>query len=105
MSSGLQWINRAFVYYQGESENSILDSPDWNTTLDAFSLWNFSTAIAGENWTARLYINNAFNEEGSTAVFKEGYMVSRPADFFYGQGQKTFIARPRTIGASITYWF
>jgi len=105
LSNGLQWINRGFVYYQSESENSILDTPDWNLTLDAFSLWNFSTAIAGENWTARLYITNAFNEEGSTAEFKEGYMVSRPADFFYGQGQKTFIARPRTIGASITYWF
>jgi len=105
MSNGLRWINRGSFYYQGESENSILDSDDWNTTLDAFSLWNFSTTLAGESWSASLFIKNAFNEEGTTAEFKDGYFVTRPADHYYGQGQKTFIARPRTIGASMTYWF
>ena len=105
LSNGMRWINRGSMYYQSESENSILDTDDWNLTLDSFSLWNFSTALAGDNWTARLYINNAFNEEGSTGEFKEGYMVSRPSDWFFGQGQKTFISRPRTIGTSVTYWF
>jgi len=105
LDNGLRWINRGSMYYQSESENSVLDSDDWNLTLDAFSMWNFSTTLAGYNWAARLYITNAFNEEGSTAEFKEGYMVSRPADWFFGQGQKTFISRPRTIGGSFTYWF
>ncbi len=105
LANGLQWINRGSVYYQGESENSILNSPDWNKTLDSFSLWNFSTTLAGEDWSASLFIKNAFNEEGTTAEFKDGYFVTRPEDFYYGQGQKTFIARPRTIGVSATYWF
>jgi outer membrane receptor protein involved in Fe transport len=105
LSNGLQWINRGSLYYQGESENSILNSADWNKTLDSFSLWNFSTTLASENWSASLFIKNAFNEEGTTAEFKDGYFVTRPLDHFYGHGQKTFIARPRTIGVSATYWF
>jgi len=105
LSNGLQWLNRGSVYYQGKSENSILDTPDWNETLDAFSLWNFSTTLVGEKWSASLYIKNAFNEDGTTAVFKDGYFVTRPEDFFYGQGQKTFISQPRTIGISAKYWF
>ncbi len=105
LSNGLQWLNRGAVYYQGESENSILDTPDWNQTLDAFSLWNFSTTLVGEKWSASLYIKNAFNEEGTTAIFKDGYFVTRPEDFYYGQGQKTFISQPRTIGISAKYWF
>jgi len=105
MNNGLRWINRGSMYYQSESENSVLDTDDWNLTLDSFSMWNFSTALAGDNWTARLYITNAFNEEGSTAEFKEGYMVSKPIDWFFGNGQKTFISRPRTIGTSFSYWF
>jgi hypothetical protein len=105
LANGLQWINRGSLYYQGESENSILNSDDWNLTLDAFSLWNFSTTLAAENWSASLFIKNAFNEQGTTAEFKDGYFVTRPEDYFYGQGQKTFIARPRTIGVSATYWF
>jgi len=105
LANGLQWINRGSVYYQGESENSILNSPDWNKTLDSFSLWNFSTTLVGEDWSASLFIKNAFNEQGTTAEFKDGYFVTRPEDHFYGQGQKTFIARPRTIGVSATYWF
>ncbi len=105
LSNGLQWLNRGSVYYQGESENSILDTADWNQTLDAFSLWNFSTTLVGEKWSASLYVKNAFNEEGTTAIFKEGYFVTRPEDFYYGQGQKTFISQPRTIGISAKYWF
>jgi len=105
LGNGLQWINRGSVYYQGKSENSILDSADWNKTLDAFALWTFSTTLAGEKWSASLYIKNAFNEQGSTAEFKEGYFVTRPADNYYGQGQKIFISQPRTIGASVKYWF
>lgn len=105
LANGLQWLNRGSVYYQGESENSILDSPDWNQTLDSFSLWNFSTTLVSEKWSASLYIKNAFNEEGSTAVFKDGYFVTRPEDHYYGQGQKTFISQPRTIGISAKYWF
>jgi len=105
LANGLQWLNRGSLYYQGKSENSVLNTPDWNATLDAFSLWNFSTTLIGEKWSASLYIKNAFNEEGSTAVFKDGYFVTRPEDYYYGQGQKTFIAQPRTIGISAKYWF
>lgn len=105
LSNGWSWENRGSVYYQGESENSVLNSPDWNLTLDSFSLWNFSTALVSDNWRASLYIKNAFNEEGSTAEFKDGYFQTRPQDFFFGHGQKTFIAQPRTIGVSFRYWF
>ncbi len=105
LSNGLNWINRGSVYYQGDSENSILNTPDWNTTLASFSIWNFSSTIAAEKWSASLYIKNAFNEQGTTAEFKDGYFVTRPLDNYYGQGQKTFISQPRTIGISAKYWF
>jgi len=105
MNNGLEWVNWGSLYYQGESENSILDTPDWNKTLDAFSLWNFSTSLVGQKWRASLYIRNAFNEQGTTAEFIDGYFITRPADHYYGQGQKTFIAQPRTIGISVKYWF
>lgn len=105
LSNGWRWDNRGSMYWQDESENSILDSEDWNLTLDSFSLWNFSTTLLDDNWATSLYIKNAFNEEGSTAEFKDGYFQTRPADFFYGHGQKVFIAQPRTIGVSFRYWF
>ncbi len=105
LNNGLNWINRGSLYYQSDSENSILDTPDWNTTLAAFSIWNFSTTLAAQKWSASLYIKNAFNEQGTTAEFKDGYFVTRPLDNYYGQGQKTFISQPRTIGISAKYWF
>lgn len=105
MSNGLDWVNRGSLYYQGESENSVLDTSDWNKTLDAFSLWNFSTTLVGQKWSASLYVKNAFNEQGTTAEFIDGYFVTRPQDHYYGQGQKTFISQPRTIGLSAKYWF
>lgn len=105
LSNGWQWQNRGWVYWQDESENSILNSPDWNLTLGSFSLWNFSTMLLRDDWAVSLYIKNAFNEEGTTAEFKDGYFQTRPLDHFYGHGQKTFIAQPRTIGVSVRYWF
>ncbi len=105
LNNGLTWENRGSMYWQDETENSVLNSPDWNLTLDSFSLWNFSTMLLADSWALRLYIKNAFNEEGSTAEFKEGYLQSRPEDYFFGNGQKTFIAQPRTVGVSFRYWF
>jgi iron complex outermembrane recepter protein len=106
MSSGLQLVSRIDGYYQSEVENSILNiDPDWAETMDGFSLWNLSFTLISEAWTASLYAKNLFNEEGSTATYKEEYMTSDPSMGFYGTGQKDFITTPRTISISGSYRF
>ncbi|WP_101756720.1 TonB-dependent receptor [Oceanicoccus sp. KOV_DT_Chl] len=105
ISDGMDLVTRIDGYYQSETENSVLDTEDWNKTLDGFSLWGGSVSLVTDTWTASLYAKNIFDEEGTTAVYKEEYMTSSPADQFYGTGQKDFIANPRTIGFSVGYKF
>ena len=106
MDNGLMLVSRIDGYYQSEVENSILNiDPNWAATLDGFSLWNLSFSLVGESWTASIYGKNIFNEEGSTAIYKEEYMTSSPELFFYGTGQKDFITTPRTISISGSYRF
>ena len=106
LSSGLELISRIDGYYQSETENSILNlNPQWQETLDGFSLWGVSATLISSHWTASLFVKNLFNEEGTTATFKEEFMSSDPANGFFGTGQKDFISNPRTIGISGSYKF
>jgi outer membrane receptor protein involved in Fe transport len=105
LSGGWEWINRVSGYWQSEMENSILPSPSFAYTLDAFSLWDFNTTLASNNWEVTLFVKNLFNEEGVVGIFKEEYMGTDPAQNYYGNGSKELIARPRTIGLNLRYNF
>jgi hypothetical protein len=73
--------------------------------MDDFQLWNLSFSLVTDAWTVSLYGKNIFDEEGSTATYKEEYMTSDPSQGFFGTGQKDFITTPRTISLSGTYRF
>jgi outer membrane receptor protein involved in Fe transport len=105
-SGGMQWVNRLTGYYQDETKNSISDtSAFFSTTMDSFSLWGFNSNFILANWTIGLFVKNLFNEEGVVGVFKEEYMGTAPDQKYYGNGGKSIIARPRTVGVAVTWAF
>lgn len=106
LSDGMSLVSRADGYYQSKVENSILvNNPQWEQTFDGFYLWNFSATLIAEKWSASLYLKNAFNEEGTTASYKEEFMSTDPANGYFGTGQKDFISNPRTVGIYASYIF
>jgi outer membrane receptor protein involved in Fe transport len=106
LQSGMDFVTRVDGYYQSEVENSIQNiNPDWAESMDDFQLWNLSFSLVTDAWTVSLYGKNIFDEEGSTATYKEEYMTSDPSQGFFGTGQKDFITTPRTISLSGTYRF
>jgi outer membrane receptor protein involved in Fe transport len=106
LSNGMSLTTRVDGYYQSEVKNSILNiDPNWEETMDSFSIWNASVVMHNEAWGLGLYVSNLFNERGQTATYKESYMTSDPSMGFFGTGQKDFIARTRTITLGATYRF
>jgi outer membrane receptor protein involved in Fe transport len=104
--NGIQWVNRLTGYYQSDTKNSISDtSAYFSTTMDGFSLWGFNSNVVVGDWTVGLFVKNMFNEEGVVGVFKEEYMGTEPSQGYYGNGAKSIIARPRTVGVSVTWDF
>ena len=73
--------------------------------MDGFALLDLVTWISDENWHASLYIKNLANEEGATGQFSELYMGTDPTQNYFGNGNKRFLALPRTIGAAFTFEF
>jgi outer membrane receptor protein involved in Fe transport len=109
LGNSLGWTTRINGYYQSETENAFGDGfrPQGTFTadLDGFALLDLTTWISGENWDASLYIKNLTNEEGKTGQFSELYMGTDPAQNYFGNGSKEFLALPRTIGVAFTYDF
>jgi outer membrane receptor protein involved in Fe transport len=105
LSGDWDWINRVSGYYQSSMENSILQSPSFDYTLDGFSIWDFNSTLASDNWAISLFVKNLFNEEGVVGLFSEQYMGTDPAQNYYGNGSKEYIARPRTVGLNVRYNF
>jgi len=102
---GLYWTNRFSAYTQTDSENAISDSVRFKQTLDGFSILDFSSTLSGDDWNATFWVKNLTNEEGSTGVFKEEYMGTSPSQNYFGNGSKSFLALPRTIGVTVSYEF
>jgi outer membrane receptor protein involved in Fe transport len=103
---GIQWINRLSGYYQSETKNSISDtSAFFSATMGDFSLWDFNSNFVLGNWTLGLFVKNMFNEEGVVGIFKEEYMGTAPDQNYFGNGGKSIIARPRTVGLAVTWDF
>lgn len=105
LSSGRRWINRINGYYQSSTENAINRSTRFNTELDGFSLWGFTSTLASEKWDLTLFAKNLFNERGVTGLFTEAYMGTAPDLGYYGNGSKQFLSQPRTFGVSLNYRF
>jgi outer membrane receptor protein involved in Fe transport len=101
----LYWTNRLGVYYQGATENSISGSARFKQTWDGFSLWNLSSTLAGEKWSATLFVKNLGNAAGITGGLLEAYMGTDIKQNYLGNGSKVFISQPRTIGLSGSYSF
>ncbi|HFB64224.1 MAG TPA: TonB-dependent receptor [Aeromonadales bacterium] len=105
LENGWNWANRVSLYNQSSTENAISDSIRFKQTLAGFSIWDFSSSIYADNWSATFYVKNLGNEEGVTGLFKEEYMGTSPAQNYFGNGSKEFIALPRTLGLTVTYQF
>lgn len=105
LRNGWTWVNNLQFYYQSETENAVNRSARFNQTLDSFSLVNATTGIDFGQWQARLFVRNLTNEEGTTGMFKEEYMGTSPAQNYYGNGSKVFLALPRTVGISLSVDF
>ena len=105
MSNGWQWVNRLSAYYQSDSENAISSSASFAQNLDSFSIWSFNSNIMINDWTVGLFVKNLFNERGVVGVYKEEYMGTAPSEGYYGNGAKSIVARPRTIGVTVSYDF
>ncbi len=103
--ANLSWTTRVNGYYQSSTMNAISNSAVYNVRLGGFQLWNFSTALSGENWDATFWAKNLLNEEGVTGLFTEAYMGTDPAQGYYGNGSKQFISLPRTFGVTLTWRF
>ncbi len=106
INADMYLVSRLSAFYQSDVENSILNiDPNWDETLEGFTLLNASVTLVMEDWTFALFAKNITNEKGQTAVYKEEYMTSDPSMGFYGTGQKDFITTPRTITLSASYKF
>lgn len=106
MSNGWQWVNRISGYFQSDTKNNISDSSArFSQKFDSFSLWDFNSQLAIGDWTVGLFAKNLFNERGVVGIFKEENMGTSPEQNYYGNGGKSVIARPRTVGLSVTYDF
>ena len=105
MSNGWQWINRLSAYYQSDSENAISTSARFAQTLDSFSIWDLNSSVIIGEWTVGLFVKNIFNELGVVGVYKEEYMGTSPEQNYYGNGAKSIVTRPRTIGVTVSFDF
>jgi len=109
LNSGKTWTTRLNAYYQSETQNAFgdgLSAPGTFTAeLDGFTLLDVVTWISSDNWRASLYVKNLTNEEGRTGQFSNLYMGTSPAQNYFGNGSKEFLALPRTIGLAFTYEF
>ncbi len=104
--NGWEWNNRLTGYYQDDTKNIVSETSVLTATLPSFSIFNFnSTVFLGDQWSLGLFVKNLTNERGRVGVFTEGYMGTDPSQNYYGNGAKTVIARPRTVGVAVTYDF
>jgi outer membrane receptor protein involved in Fe transport len=101
----LFWTNRVSATWQSSTENSISTSPLFAQKWNGFSLWNLSSTLADDRWSATFFVKNVFNNAGETGGLLKAYMGTDPSQNYFGNGSKVFIAQPRTIGLSATYSF
>jgi outer membrane receptor protein involved in Fe transport len=107
LGNGWDWNNRLTAYYQDETKNSLTETNvKFAQTLGSFSIFDFnSTLVIDDRWSVGLFVKNLTNERAVSGIFKEEWMGTDPAQNYFGSGAKSYIARPRTIGVSVTFDF
>lgn len=75
--------------------------------IDSFQLWNLSSTYSTDSWSASVYVKNLFNDEGTTGAFPflVGGPNTSPAQNYYGNNSRDYIALPRTFGLTVEYRF
>jgi len=106
LSSGMSLDSRLSAYYQSDSLNSVQENTI-QQKFSGFSIWNFSTTLSAEDWSAALYVKNIGDEQAVTGNYPAAYMSTDTGTFenYYGNNQRDYIATPRTIGLALKYNF
>lgn len=107
VSADVEMVSRLSGYYQSDSVNTVLANSPIQDEFDSFSLWNASVQFLKGDWSAMLYIKNLTNEEGVTGSYPASYWGTDTGVFenYYGNNQKNYISRPRTVGVNVSYRF
>ncbi|WP_068547462.1 TonB-dependent receptor [Thalassotalea crassostreae] len=107
LTDEVEMVSRISGYYQSDSVNSVVESSSIYDEFDGFTIFNASVTFVMDNWATSLYMKNISNEEGVTASYPDSYLSTDTGVFenYYGNNQRDYIARPRTIGATLSYQF
>ena len=68
-----------------------------NVTLDSYTITNIGLSLQVDQWSARLYADNLFNEYAYTGI--------RSFQRYGDQGGFYYLTRPRTMGLTLSYDF
>ncbi|XOV81260.1 MAG: TonB-dependent receptor [Aestuariibacter sp.] len=107
LTADIDMVSRLTGYYQSDSVNTVLADSPVQDEFGSFALWNASVQFLKGEWSAMLYIKNITNEEGITGSYPATYWGTDTGVFenYYGNNQKDYITRPRTIGVNVSYQF
>lgn len=88
-----------FVLDVNTLEQTNVANPFYSDEQGDYTIVDFRVGIESDanNWSAFLYVENAFDERGITHVFQDGQFRREPG--------LNFIERPRTIGLSLSKSF
>ena len=93
LSNGMDLVSRLDYEHRGKTYWT-LDNLD---TQDAYDLTNLSVALEKERWSARLYVNNLFDEEYIEWFFARRF-IGLPADIAWP-------SKPRQAGLEFSLFF
>lgn len=107
LTNEIEMVSHLTGYYQSDSINTVLADSPVQDEFSGFSLWNASVQFLKGNWAASIYVKNLTNEEGVTGSYPATYWGTDTGVFenYYGNNQKDYITRPRTIGVNVNYRF
>lgn len=92
-------------FYQSETRNATSQSPRFDADLDGFAIFNAVATLSSPSWDLSLWVKNIGDEEGVTGVYTEAYMGTAPAEGYFGNGSKSIISLPRTVGVTLGFHF
>lgn len=103
---GLPGFFQGAVAYTGSRWNDLdtLNVPA-RREMDAYTLVNLSAGIEEENWSATIFINNAFDERAEIDIADPGYGTGVPGYAPPGTAWTTMTNRPRTYGVRFSQRF
>ncbi|MDX1499808.1 MAG: TonB-dependent receptor [Woeseiaceae bacterium] len=85
--------------FQAEPNDNLV--PANQSKFDGYSLLNAGVALAGDAWTAQLFVKNLTNESGLSAAIVRNAETTPAAEY----GRRGWVSRPRSVGVRFTYNF